>query len=113
MRQRVGIARALVVAPSVLLMDEPLGPLDELTRDQSLADLVLIGSETLYTCLYVTHDPSEVVRIGHRVVVRSVQRPARIREIIPIDVPIDRRSELHPKITAARDRIWELIRSPE
>ena len=71
-----------------------------------------IWSETPYTCLYVTHDPSEAVRIGHRVVVLS-QRPARIREIIPIDVPIDRRSESHPKIAAARDRIWELIRSPE
>ena len=112
MKQRVSIARALVVKPSVLLMDEPLGSLDELTRDEILADLVRIWRETPYTCLYVTHDPSEAVRIGHRVVVLS-RRPARIREIIPIDVPIDRRSESHPKITAARDRIWELIRSPE
>jgi len=112
MKQRVAIARALVVRPEVLLMDEPFGSLDELTRDLLLAELARIWCETPYTCLYVTHDPSEAVRIGHRVVVLS-RRPARIREIIPIDVPIDRRSESHPKITAARDRIWELIRSPE
>ena len=112
MRQRVSIARALVVRPAVLLMDEPLGSLDELTRDLLLSDLVRIWGETPYTCLYVTHDPSEAVRIGHRVVVLS-ERPAHIREIITIDLPIDRRTPHHPTMIAARERIWELVRNPE
>jgi NitT/TauT family transport system ATP-binding protein len=112
MKQRVSIARALVVRPAVLLMDEPLGSLDELSRDLLIADLVRIWSETPYTCLYVTHDPFEAVRIAHRVVVLS-QRPGRIREIIPIDVPIDKRSRTHPTIVEARERIWKLVRNPE
>lgn len=112
MKQRVSIARALVVKPAILLMDEPLASLDEFTRDLILSDLVRIWRETPYTCLYVTHDPSEAVRLAHRVVLLTA-RPGRIREVIPIDVPIDKRSESHPTIAAARDRIWELIRNPE
>jgi NitT/TauT family transport system ATP-binding protein len=112
MRRRVSIARALVVRPTVLLMDEPLASLDGLTRDRLLADLIRIWGETRYTCLHVTHDPAEAVLIGHRVVVLTA-RPGRIRAVIPIDVPIDKRSESHPTIVAARDRIRELVRSPE
>jgi NitT/TauT family transport system ATP-binding protein len=112
MLQRTSIARALVGRPAMLLMDEPLASLDVLTRDVLLTDLVRIWGATPYTGLYVTHDPSEAVRIGHRVVVLTA-RPGRIREVIPIDVPIDKRSESHPTIVAARDRIWDLIRNPE
>lgn len=112
MRQRVNLARALVTRPALLLMDEPLAALDALARDRILEDLVRIWVETPFTCLYVTHDPAEAVRIGHRVVVLS-PRPARIREIISIDLPIDKRSESHPTIVAARNHIWELVRNPD
>ena len=111
MRQRVSVARALVVRPAVLLMDEPLASLDELTRESLLADLIRLWCETPYTGLYVTHSPSEAARIGHRVMVLT-PRPGRIRAIVPIDVPVDKRTESHPTITAARQRIWELVRDP-
>jgi len=109
MRQRTNLARALVVDPAVLLLDEPLASLDELTRDQVLADLARLWQESRYTCLMVTHSPLESVRLGHRVVVLS-DRPARIRGIVAIDLPINERHDLHPAIIAARDRIWALVR---
>lgn len=109
MRQRVSIARALVVGPAVLLMDEPLGSLDEQSRDMLLADLARIWAETPYTCLYVTHDPSEAVRIAHRAVVLSA-RPARVLGIVPVALPIDKRPPTHPTMAEARERIRELVR---
>jgi NitT/TauT family transport system ATP-binding protein len=112
MLQRTSIARALVVQPSILLMDEPLASLDELTREHLISDLIRIWQAVGFTCLYVTHSPAEAVRLAHRVVLLT-PRPGRIREIIPIDVPVDKRSPSHPKIATARDRIWELIRNPE
>lgn len=96
----------------MLLMDEPLSALDELTRDLLLADLVKLWTQTPFTGLYVTHSPSEAVRIAHRVVLLTA-RPARIREIVLIDVPLDRRSEFHPTVVAARERIWQLVRRPD
>lgn len=112
MRQRVNLARALATRPAALLMDEPLAALDQLTKERLLIDFVRIWTETPFTCLYVTHDPAEAVRIGHRVVVLT-PRPARIREIVPIDLPIDKRSESHPTLVAARNRIWELVRTSD
>lgn len=112
MLQRASIARALVARPTMLLMDEPLSALDELTRDLLLADLVKLWTQTPFTGLYVTHSPSEAVRIAHRVVLLTA-RPARIREIVLIDVPLDRRSEFHPTVVAARERIWQLVRRPD
>lgn len=109
MRQRVSIARALVVEPAVLLMDEPLASLDALTRDRLIADLSRLWVESRFTCVYVTHSPAEAARLGHRVVVLS-QRPAQIRGIVPIDLPLSERSEQHPAVAAARARIWALVR---
>lgn len=109
MRQRAGIARALVVDPAVLLMDEPFAALDEQTRELLLGDLAELWRANRFTCLYVTHSPAEAARIGHRVVVLS-HRPAAIREILKIDVPLAERSESHPAIAAARSRIWALVR---
>jgi NitT/TauT family transport system ATP-binding protein len=111
MLQRTSIARAIVARPTMLLMDEPLASLDEFTRDRLIADLVRLWMLGRFTCVYVTHSPSEAVRLAHRVVLLT-ERPGRVREIIPIDVPIDERSESHPTIVATRDRIWELIRNP-
>lgn len=111
MLQRTNLARALVANPSLLLMDEPFASLDEPTRDGLIADLIRLWQATPFTCLYVTHSPAEALRLAHRVVILTA-RPARIREIVPIDLAIDKRSDSHPTVLAARDRICELIRMP-
>ncbi|MEO8243599.1 MAG: ABC transporter ATP-binding protein [bacterium] len=107
MAQRVNLARALAVAPSILLMDEPLSGLDEPTRDALLADLLRLWSDLRCTCLYVTHSPLEAVRLGHRVVVLS-ERPARLRGSIDITLPHADRDDSHPEILAALRAIRQL-----
>lgn len=109
MRQRASIARALAVNPVILLMDEPLSALDAQTRELLMDDLTRLWRETHFTAVYVTHNLAEAIRLGHRVVVLS-RRPGRIREIVPIDVPLDQRREGHPDLVAASARIWSLIR---
>lgn len=86
MRQRVSISRALIHNPPILLMDEPLGALDELTRDQMLLDLRSICSGGDKTVLFVTHSIREAVFLSDRVVVMT-PRPGRIDSIIDIDLP--------------------------
>jgi NitT/TauT family transport system ATP-binding protein len=86
MRQRVSICRALVYNPPVLLMDEPFGALDALTREQLMLDLMRMLQDHQKTVLFVTHSISEAVFLSDRIVVLS-QRPAEIQEIINIDLP--------------------------
>jgi len=86
MQQRVSIARALVHDPSILLMDEPFGALDAMTREQMNLDLARIWAGSGKTILMITHSISEAVLLGERVVVMS-PRPGRITEIIDIDLP--------------------------
>ncbi len=111
MRQRVGIARALVVRPSVMLLDEPLSALDAQTRELLMEDLLAIWAREKSTRVYVTHNLEEAARLADRVVVLS-RRPGRIREVLRIDVPVAERGR--PEHTAllidVHRRLWALIR---
>jgi NitT/TauT family transport system ATP-binding protein len=109
MRQRTGIARALVVDPDLLLLDEPFSALDALTRDVLIADLVRRWGDRRYTCICVTHSPGDAARLSSRVIVLS-PRPGRIRGIVTVDVAMTGRSEDDPGVVAARSAIWSLIR---
>ena len=95
MRQRVSICRALVHDPQLLLMDEPVGALDALTREQISMDIQRIWMEKRKTALHITHSIPEAVLLADRVVVMG-PRPGRIVEIIEIDLPRPRRLDRLP-----------------
>jgi NitT/TauT family transport system ATP-binding protein len=94
MRQRVAIARALAIDPAVLLMDEPFGALDALTRDRLQSELETIWSQTHKTIVFVTHNVREAVALGDRVLVFS-PRPGKIVREFTIDLPRPRTFEDH------------------
>jgi NitT/TauT family transport system ATP-binding protein len=112
MRQRVGIARALVVRPAVLLMDEPLSALDAQTRDLLMEDFLDLLLRERIAGIYVTHNFQEALRLADRVVVLS-RRPGRIKEVVSIPIPQRERTGKAALTTLADlgERLWSLIRN--
>ncbi|WP_260396758.1 ABC transporter ATP-binding protein [Variovorax sp. KBW07] len=92
-RQRVSIARALASDPKILLMDEPFGALDEITRDRLNEEILRVWRETGVTILFVTHSIHEAAFLGQRVLMLAAN-PGRVREIVPVELPADRTLEM-------------------
>lgn len=114
MQQRVSIARALVFHPSILLMDEPFGALDEMTRERMQMELLGIQEKTGTTIVFVTHSIPEAAFLSDRVAVMS-RRPGRITEVIDIDLPQPRVFETRedPGFFAAVTQVRESLRAIE
>lgn len=110
MKQRVAVARAYAMNPSLLLMDEPFGALDAQTRSQLQSELLDIWEKEQKTCLFITHDVEEAVLLSQRVVIMSA-RPGRIKRIVDIDVPYPRtqKTKLDPRFTELKNEIWEEV----
>jgi NitT/TauT family transport system ATP-binding protein len=110
MQQRIAIARALAAHPQLLLMDEPFGALDEMTREHMQAELLSICNQTDSTVVFVTHSIPEAVYLSTKVVVMS-PRPGRITEIVDVDLDRARTDDtreaagFYAKITEVREAL--------
>jgi NitT/TauT family transport system ATP-binding protein len=114
MQQRVAIARALSFEPALLLMDEPFGALDEMTRERLNLELLRIWEALRSTVVFVTHSIAEAVFLSTRVVVMS-PRPGRIRGIVPIDLaqPRSAKTREDPRFFELVTEVRELLRGIE
>ncbi|GGM19545.1 ATP-binding protein [Streptomyces fumigatiscleroticus] len=110
MKQRCAIARAYAVDPEVLLMDEPFGALDALTRVQLQDQLLSTWTRERRTVLFITHDVDEAVYLARRVVVMAA-RPGRIHRIVEVDLPYPRTEELRlsPEFARIRNEVWTSV----
>ena len=110
MRQRCAIARAYAVNPSILLMDEPFGALDALTRVKLQEQLLDTWSQEQRTVMFITHDVDEAVFLANRVIVMAA-RPGRIYDVIDVDLPYPRSEDfrLSPEFAVLRNRVWHSV----
>jgi len=112
MQQRAGLARALAVNPSVLLMDEPFGALDAQTREMLQEELLRILDREPKTVVFVTHSVDEAIVLGDRILVMSA-RPGRVREVLTVDIPRPRdlaKTRADDRAIRLRTHIWDRLR---
>ena len=110
MQQRVAICRALLPDPSLLLMDEPFGALDAMTREEMSLELLRIWEERRKTILFVTHSIPEAILLADRVVVMT-PRPGKVARVLEVDLPRPRTMDLEfdPRFKAQSDDVRSLI----
>jgi len=112
MQQRAGLARALAVSPSLLLMDEPFGSLDAQTRETLQEELSKILEQERKTMLFVTHSIDEAIYLGDRILLMT-PRPGRIREILSVEIPRPRdisQVRADPRSVQLRTYIWDRLK---
>jgi NitT/TauT family transport system ATP-binding protein len=114
MKQRCALARAYAVNPKLLLMDEPFGALDALTRVNLQGQLLQTWQSEKRTVMFITHDVDEAVFLANRVIVMAA-KPGRIKEIIEVDLPYPRHVDLRltPRFGELRNRVWSAVYSQE
>jgi len=115
MRQRVALARTLIVDPDVLLMDEPFGSIDAQTRVVLQAELLQIWEQTHKTVVFVTHSVEEALFLSDRIYVLS-NRPTTVRDVLRVDLPRPRDPESilsSPEYVRLHERIWDLLREDQ
>lgn len=113
MRQRVGLARALVTDPDILLMDEPFGALDAMTREVLQREFERVILQTHKTVLFITHSIDEAIALSDRIVI-CTSRPGRVKEIVPVDLPRPRADydyKVHPKFGELWKRVWSQLQA--
>ncbi|ABR59979.1 ATP-binding cassette domain-containing protein [Sinorhizobium medicae] len=110
MKQRCAIARAYAVNPTILLMDEPFGALDALTRVNMQDQLLDTWNRERRTVIFITHDVDEAVYLANRVIVMAA-RPGRLHKIIPVNLPYPRTEEmrLSPEFAEIRNQVWHAV----
>ena len=113
MKQRCAIARAYAVNPGILLMDEPFGALDALTRVQLQDRLLDAWSRERRTVMFITHDVDEAVYLANRVVVMAAG-PGRLHKVVPVELPYPRTEEirLSPDFASVRNEVWRSVYHP-
>ena len=112
MQQRVGLARALAIDPSVLLMDEPFGALDAQTRELMQEDLLDLWRLQPKTLLFVTHSIDEAILLGSRIALMT-SRPGAIKEVLDVDIPRPRDPDAvrrSPRYLELRSHVWDQLK---